>query len=266
MDGFIAWAPEVAISDDGFEPSFYKILYEVENKNFWFRGRNDFIVWALRKYASRLDKFLEVGCGTGIVLSEIERFFPSANLFGGEIYVEGLKHASQRTLNVNLSQMDARYVPYVDEFDVIGAFDVIEHIDQDIDVLKSMHRAIMDSGIIILTVPQHKWLWSDIDKIACHKRRYTKRELHYKLELAGFEILRSTSFVSALLPAMATLRLFAGKTGDSTSTKLCAGLNVYSWVNSMLYWLLRLEKCLVTLGLNLPFGGSRLVVARKTQK
>ncbi len=44
---------------------------------------------------------------------------------------------------------------------------------------------------IILTVPQHRFLWSGIDELACHKRRYSSCELAEKVEAAGFTIVRA---------------------------------------------------------------------------
>ena len=64
--------------------------------------------------------------------------------------------------------MDARRIPFEDEFDVIGAFDVLEHIKEDEQVLVQMHRAVKSGGGIMLTVPQHMFLWSEQDVQAHH--------------------------------------------------------------------------------------------------
>ena len=69
------------------------------------------------------------------------------------------------------------------EFDVIGAFDVLEHIADDELVLSQMHQAVRKGGGIILTVPQHSFLWSEIDEYSRHVRRYSVSEL--KLKLSG---------------------------------------------------------------------------------
>ena len=104
-------------------------------------------------------------------------------------------------------QMDARNIPFVDEFDAIGAFDVLEHIEEDEQVLAQMHDALNHADVVLLTVPQHAWLWSLVDDYSCHVRRYSAKELHGKVRVAGFEILLSTSFVSSLLPIMLASRL-----------------------------------------------------------
>lgn len=124
------------------------------------------------------------------------------------IFTSGLSIASARLPTANLIQVDARRVPYIDEFDAIGAFDVLEHINEDKLVLKQIYRALKLHGVMLLTVPQHPWLWSSVDEHACHVRRYTAEELHRKVVTAGFQILRTSSFVTAILPAMIISRLY----------------------------------------------------------
>jgi SAM-dependent methyltransferase len=102
--------------------------------------------------------------------------------------------------------MDACDCPYLDEFDVASAFDVIEHVDDDEAVMRSLFRAIKAGGYVMIAGPQHRWLWSAADSYACHRRRYDAEELHAKVRRASFEILRSTSFISLLLSAMLILR------------------------------------------------------------
>ena len=82
VNGLAAWAPELAVSGEGFKPEYFASLAQLEAGNFWFRSRNALIVWALRKYFPAARSFLEVGCGTGFVLSGIARAFPEAELTG----------------------------------------------------------------------------------------------------------------------------------------------------------------------------------------
>lgn len=161
----------------------------------------------LNKYSPKFSTFLEIGCGKGYVLADVAKSFPEANIFGSEIFVQGLSFAKERVPGANLMQMDARNIPFANEFDVIGAFDVLEHIAEDELVIQQVYGALSPDGLFILSVPQHMWLWSPTDEQACHVRRYTNKDLKHKLERAGFKILRSTSFVSFLLPAMLLARL-----------------------------------------------------------
>ena len=104
------------------------------------------------------------------------------------MFLEGIDFANARVPDADLFQMDARQIPFREEFDVIGAFDVFEHIDQDQTVLEQMHAAVKPGGGIIVTVPQHRWLWSMVDEYSFHRRRYRRMELLQKVKAAGFEV------------------------------------------------------------------------------
>jgi SAM-dependent methyltransferase len=262
VDGFLAWAPELAKHNDGFPQESFEGLARVEAGNFWFRARNAVILWALRKYFPGFQSLLEVGCGTGFVLSGIAQAFPKARTVGSEIYTAGLAFAARRLPGVELLQMDARKLPYEAEFDVVAAFDVIEHILEDELVLQNFHRAIKPSGVCLITVPQHQWLWSPVDEAACHQRRYSARELHTKVEAAGFRIIRSTSFVTLLLPLMLASRLAARRSGQAGGSEALAFNPV---LDRVLETVMQVEHLLIRSGVSLPIGGSRLVVLQRKE-
>jgi trans-aconitate methyltransferase len=246
----------------GFKTHYFKELAGLEAGNFWFRARNKLILWALHKYSPGLKSFLEIGCGTGFVISAISKRFPGARLSGSEYLEEGLVYARQRVPGAEFTQMDARHIPHESELDAIGAFDVLEHIEEDDAVLQQICKALKPGGIVFITVPQHRWLWSAVDVYACHVRRYGANELHQKVCGAGFEIIRSTSFVSTLLPAMYLSRLLQGNKTDMNMDDV-AGLRVNPILNKIFEWLLDIELAMIRAGVSLPVGGSRLLVARK---
>ena len=260
---FLAYAPALTKEGGGFKATYFADLARLEAGNFWFRARNRLIIWALGTYCPEFRSFLEIGCGTGYVLSGIANACPGAQLHGSEIFTAGLAFAAGREPTINFMQMDGRHIPFVEEFDSIGAFDVLEHIAEDEQVLGQMHDALKPGGVILLTVPQHAWLWSPVDDYACHIRRYSAKEINTKVENAGFEILRSTSFVSSLLPAM-----FASRLVQKLSTKKkvdpTAELRISPWLNGLFEKMLDAELAMIRKDINLPVGGSRLVVARKT--
>ena len=262
LEGFLAYAPALAQKGGGFKAAYFADLARLEAGNFWFRARNRLIVWALQKYCPEFHSFLEVGCGNGFVLSGIANAYPGAELHGSEIFTAGLAFAAIRQPAIDFLQMDCRCIPFVEEFDSMGAFDVVEHIEEDEQVLRQMQGALKPGGIILLTVPQHAWLWSPVDDYACHIRRYSAKEIHAKVEDAGFEILRSTSFVSSLLPAM-----FASRLVQKLSTKKysdpTAELRIAPWLNGLLENFLNAELAMIRIGINFPLGGSRLIVGRK---
>ena len=260
VDGFLAWAPELAKCNDGFPKDAFEALARVEEGSFWFRARNAIILWALRKYFYGFQSLLEVGCGTGFVLTSIVKEFPGIRVCGSEIYTAGLVHASERMPSVELFQMDARKLPFEAEFDVVCSFDVIEHILEDEQVLKNFYHAIKPGGGCLITVPQHRWLWSPIDVTACHQRRYTAKELHDKVRAAGFRIVRSTSFVSLLLPLMMASRHADRLSGSADGAN---SLELNPVLDFILEGIMRLELYLIKIGISLPIGGSRLVVLRR---
>lgn len=106
------------------------------------------------------------------------------------------------------------------------------------------------------------WLWSAVDDYACHFRRYTADEIQSKLEAAGFRVVRSTSFVFFLLPAMLASRLVKQDV-DVETLDASAELRINPVLNTMFYWIMRAEAGLIRLGVNFPVGGSRLVIAKR---
>lgn len=262
LDGFPAYAPDFVRDGGGFKASYFADLARLEEGHFWFCARNRLIIWALEKYCPRFQSFLEIGCGTGYVLSGIAKAHPESQLLGSELFTAGLAFAAVRQPEIDFMQMDARHVPYVDEFDAVGAFDVLEHIEEDEQVLTQIHNALKPGGILLLTVPQHSWLWGPLDEYACHVRRYSAPELHSKAKAVGFEILRSTSFVSSLLPAMLASRMLQ-KTVPVKDIDATAELRISPWLNWLFKTVLTLEILIIQCGINFPLGGSRLIVARK---
>jgi SAM-dependent methyltransferase len=257
---YAAFAPRL-MDVDGYDSAFFRKLAALEPDNYWFEARNRLLVWALQRYFPAARNFLEIGCGTGFVLAGIRQALPALALAGAEVFSEGLEFAESRVPGSVLFQMDARHIPFDDEFDVIGAFDVLEHIDEDDTVLAEMFRATRRGGGILLTVPQHPWLWSSVDAHARHKRRYTRRQLVEKVVRAGFTLGRATSFVSLLLPAMLVSRLWrraGGRSGDPLPE-----LAVGRITNAVLSHILGLERALIARGISFPAGGSLLMVARK---
>ena len=113
----------------------------------------------------------------------------------------------------------------------------------------------------MVTVPQHPFLWSEYDVRARHVRRYRAADLRAKVMEAGFEIVKMTSFVTLLMPLMFASRL-ARRAPDRNYDPL-SELRIAPWLNWTLEQALDLERLLIRAGLNLPVGGSLLLVARR---
>lgn len=250
----------MAAQRGGFPEDAFTRLAQVEPGNYWFEARNHLIVWALRRYFPQAASFLEIGCGTGFVLQAVHTHLPDLALTASDFMDNGLAIARARVPSATFTTLDARGLVAREAFDVIGAFDVLEHIEEDGLVLERMHAAVRTGGGIVVTVPQHRWLWSRADEVAHHVRRYRRSELVERVRRAGFEVTRVTSFVSVLLPLMALSRWL-----DARRTQPFDGreFEVSRATNGALLALLAIERRLIQFGLSWPAGGSLLLVARK---
>lgn len=259
--GVPSFAPELAGGGESYDPALFAELARLEAGNFWFRSRNRLIVWALGRFFPGARTFLEVGCGTGFVLSGIAQAFPELKLTGSEAAAPGLAYTGERAPRARLIQSDARRIPFRAEFDVAGVFDVIEHIEDDRAVLGALREALVPGGGLLLTVPQHPFLWSEYDVRAHHVRRYRWRELREKAIEAGFEIVKMTSFVTLLLPLMYASRL--AQRAPRAGYDPLAELKIAPWLNRTLESVLDVERLLIRARVSFPFGGSLLLVARR---
>lgn len=258
-DGLLLLAPELA--DGRFGDADYAIdaLTAAETRHFWFEGRRRLVLWALTRYCPKVRFVLEVGCGTGFVLEGIRRAFPGATVIGADALVAFLSRARQGLPGATFLQMDARRIPFRDEFDAVVALDVIEHIADDEEALREMGRALRPGGRLVLTVPQHPWLWSEVDAWSGHRRRYDRPGLLTRLRRAGLAAERVTSFSSLVLPALVLSR--RRKVAEPFDP--AAELRLGSALNAVLRLPAAVERALIRVGVSFPAGGSLLVVARR---
>ncbi len=243
---------------NGFKTEHFDGLAESEAGHFWFEARNRLINWAFDRYFKGARDFFELGCGNGFVLSSLAARHPELKLCASDAFVEGLEHAVRRVPQASFYQLDATKIPFENSFDALGAFDVLEHIDDDVAVLRQMFTTLRSGGGMLLTVPQHPCLWSAADDVACHKRRYTRQELMSKVRSAGFRIVRVTSFMTLTLPLFVLSRLPQRKAHNAGE------LRPPALINAVLSRVLDVEQYFIQRGLDLPVGGSLLVVASRS--
>jgi SAM-dependent methyltransferase len=227
---------------------------------YWFRARERLIGWALDRWFADARTMLEAGCGAGSVLAQLRASRPGLSLVGTDSSPRALELAAARAPSARLELADARELPFDAEFDVAGAFDVIEHLDDDAGALASLRRAVRPGGGVILTVPQHPRLWSAFDEYAGHKRRYRRRELLERIAAADLELVHVTSFITAPLPAMALSR--ARARGGGGYDPVAEGSEPPP-LAGVLDRVLAAEALVVRRGVSLPAGGSLLAVARR---
>jgi SAM-dependent methyltransferase len=259
-DGVPYLAPQALAAGGGFEPSAFARLAELEEGSFWFRARNELVLWALNRWFRDAESLLEVGCGTGFVLAGVRAARPQMRLAGAELYPHALGFTRARVPDAELLQLDATRMPYDAEWDVAGAFDVLEHIEDDEAALAGLVRAVRPGGGVLITVPQHPSLWSAADDYAHHCRRYTRRELVGRARAAGVDVLRTTSFVTLLLPAMYASR-WLERRSDTAYDPVREHLSAARV--PLLKRVLDLERAVIRRGAALPVGGSLLLVGRR---
>ena len=210
-----------------------------------------------------MQRYLEIGCGTGFVLRDVQNIFTRTQTAGSDLFVDALPVAVRRLRpDTPLFQMDARDLPFREAFDVVGMYDVLEHIDEDSDVLHQIQGALRPGGGLLLTVPQHRFLWSMADDYGMHKRRYSRADLLAKVHAAGLKVEYVSSFITALLPLMLLSRL-AQRNAQIEDYDPHAEFRLSPLANRMLSLALTPELALIRRRVSLPFGGSLLVVARK---
>jgi SAM-dependent methyltransferase len=248
-------------------------LVAAEDRHFWFRARNDVIGMLVKQVISNLPSgyhVLEVGCGTGNVLRVLETTCTRGTAVGLELSWERLRFARRRVTGP-LVQGDLHHPPFKTPFDLIGLFDVLEHLPEDVQALKDLSALLAPQGVLLLSVPAHPRLWSYFDEASSHYRRYTLDNLGHALTSAGYRIEYLTQYMASLFPLMWISRKLTVLRRTSTTTRnfekawrlAQQDLTVIPALNEVLSFLLRMEVPLLARRYRLPIGTSLLAVAQK---
>ena len=239
----------------------YPILFRVEQSHWWHIGRRkilaSFVEEICNRVTDRRPRILDVGCGTGANLIMLSKY---GDAEGVDVSEDALAFCRERGLDkVRLGAGEA--LPYEDgTFDLVTAFDVVEHMDDDLAGLSEMQRVLRPGGRALLFVPTFMFLWGLQDDVSHHRRRYRLPELRRVLQRAGFEIERTTyaniTFFLPILVMRKLMRLTGVKTESENNINVSALNGVLGSMLGAESWLLRY--------MNLPFGVSGLCVAKKT--
>lgn len=266
VDGIKCFSPEVANAYADYPDSGFDLTDKNVESSFWVSSRNRLFKNIVQRYLSPTGKtkFLEIGCGTGDFIRQIVQN-ENLEITGSEIYLKGIQYAKKNLPGVDFIQFDVTHGKIGEQFHIIAAFDVIEHIENDIAAISNISEMLNKGGVLIISVPQHMFLWSKLDEIVKHKRRYSKRELISKLKENRFDITYSTSFLFVLFPLMLISRLFDKGRDQSQSDEQALEKRVkFSGVlNAIFGFFMRIDEGLIRLGASLPFGGTLVVVAKK---
>jgi ubiquinone/menaquinone biosynthesis C-methylase UbiE len=232
---------------------FKDIQSGAQEHHFWFRAKYDVIDMLLKKFqSSEKAKILDVGAGTGQDLKTI-------NLFG-DVYAIDLDEKSialiPDALVVEKKVANVLQIPYPDNyFDLVVAFDVLEHIKEDDVAAKEILRVLKPGGAFVFTVPAFNCIYSSHDKLLNHYRRYNKKMLHALLH--DFECKKlGYWFFSLFLPAL-VVRIF--------DRNISSRRSFFCIFNRLLYSILKAEHWLLSKGVRFPFGLSIFGTCKKKE-
>jgi len=256
-----------------YDPTCYASLAVAEERHFWFHARNRLIATLAGQVVRSFPpgyRVLEVGCGTGNVLRALKDACRGGTVIGMDLFEDGLRHARARLPETALVQGDVLHPPFSQRFELIGMFDVLEHLDDDLRVLSSIRDLLADRGTLMLTVPAGRELWSYADVIAKHVRRYDMADLKAKLRRAGLEVHYISPFMASLYPV-----LWAGRRAASFRDRRAADdpdrskelfdqeLQINPVLGTAFGWAVKQELRWLRRRRRLPFGTSLVAIASR---
>jgi len=244
------------------EKSTYDSIFESESDHWWFVGRRKYISKLLKKHLNNAKnlELCEIGCGSGGNLKMLA-------MHGVVDAIEMEPNALQRATNRNIVGVRTTAVgwlpdnlPLQENYDVIVALDVIEHIDDDLESLKVLRERLKPGGSLLVTVPAYQWLWGPHDTANHHKRRYNRKLLLQQLKLAGFNVSFSSYFNTLLFPLSLIARFIQKLTGPHKAQ--FDELKIpHPAINSALKTIFGLESIFAGI-ISLPFGLSLVAVVK----
>lgn len=262
-DEIYFFAPELDYVFEDYNSFGLDNLFTAEEKHFWFRARKNFIKNLFLKYVNKNEKIIEIGAGTGNVSKML--IDNGYHMCVGEVHKNGLLYAKRYGIK-DLYQFDLMHSPFHEHFDVVGMFDVLEHIEDDGLALRNIKNMLKPGGKLIIVVPAHKWLWSWDDVIANHKRRYDLIGIKSLFDENGFKILEAKNFFVSILPLLFLRTKFKKDKGtevaESDFIEYSEGLKINPLTNFLLYSIMRLENYVIRY-FSPNIGGSIAVVACK---
>lgn len=244
-----------------YSVSHYKAISRVESEHFWFAARGTMLTALVERFIGKNKRrsFLEVGCGTGIVLHIMKTL--GFTVTGLDVNETALTYAKAKCPDACLLRQSLYSFQSPRHYQTVGAFDVLEHQARDTVFLKRCYDLLEDGGTFFLTVPAGMWLWSHLDVLSGHKRRYDADDLREKLEKTGFHVQFLNYWSVLTLPWYILFRIY------TIRQKFVPTVTMYlhipnGFVNTMLYSLLRLEQVFF-FKYQFPFGATLVVCAKK---
>ena len=245
------------------EPQLYRDFARLEDVHWWFTGRRAVIRAVLKDHLPPhpMRRILDVGCGTGGMLKMLTEFGQAEGLEASDQALELCRERVGASIPVHRGELPDG-IPVGNKYEVITAFDVLEHLDEPVAALKAIHRAMASGGDFICTVPAYDFLWSEHDDLNHHRRRYTRRLLLEQLKEGGFKPLYASYFNSALFSPIALARLASKALGRRSGKSDMS--EAPALVNRLLERIFSAERFVVP-HVPLPFGVSLLAIAKRRE-
>lgn len=209
---------------------------------------------------AKFREVLDVGAGSGI----FSRQLVNAGMCGSAVCVDPA-YGIERNELFNGCEMS--FVRSVDEKsqDLVLLMDVLEHVDNDVQLLRQYTESLAQDGLVAITVPAFQFLWSGHDVFLEHRRRYTRRMVHELASAANLEVVKCRYFFGLLFPAVAAMRLANAWQLRNREVEPKSSLKRHGkGVNSILTAIHDLERHLV-FPINVIAGLSLFCVARKSR-
>ena len=185
----------------------YEQMEQLDQRHWWYVARREVIAALIRRNVRppANASVLEIGCGTGHNLAMLAEFgHVDALELDDEARAVAEKRLGRKVMSAPLPELSG--VPQK-HYDLIGAFDVVEHIEDDAAALSSIAQRLKPGGKLVVTVPAHQWMWSAHDVVNHHKRRYSKRALRELFERSPLRLDALGYFNSLLFPVAVAERL-----------------------------------------------------------
>lgn len=242
------------------DKNYYNDYFYLERENWWFKVRASIIFDHLRKSVpSKQLNILNVGAATGHTSVLLEEFGQVTSI---EYDPECFDFTKEK-LGINIINASATALPFDDEtFDLVCAFDVIEHIEEDALAVSEMGRVCKKGGILCLTVPAFMGLWSKHDDINQHFRRYILADLVPLFDELNGKVNYSTYFSTNLFVPLYVFRKLTRVIPEKWIRKDAGSdftiIARENKLNGILYWLFNLERYWLR-KYSFPFGSSILL-------
>jgi SAM-dependent methyltransferase len=251
------------------ETDAYRQMREAEETHWWFRGRKAILSAAVRRALGtrRPKRILDLGCGVGGMMDFLSDL---GSVFGTDTSFDSVAYCKGRGVPLVFTSSGTALPLAGGSFDLVTAFDTIEHIPDDEATVRECFRILRPGGLLVVSGPAYQFLYSHQDRVVHHQRRYTLGSLKRVLLAAGFSITRGSYYNLLLFPAiLPALLLIKAKQRilrpplDSTETNV--SLPIPRVVNRLLEWVFKLERFPLA-AMDFPAGHSLFVVGEKPQR